>query len=139
MSLHTQCGRPFEHARTRLAYGEWLRRERRRVDARLHLAAAQTVFSELGAVPWADRARMELRAAGVPVVATAGGSEAVSLLTAQELQVARLAALGRTNREIAAQLFLSPRTVSYHLYKAFPKLGIGSRAELNRLNLGEAS
>jgi DNA-binding CsgD family transcriptional regulator len=139
MSIHELGGRPFEHARTRLAYGEWLRRERRRVDARLQLAAAQAIFSELSAEPWAERARTELRAAGVPVVVSAGGSEAVSRLTAQELHVARLAAQGRTNREIAARLFLSPRTVSYHLYKAFPKLGIGSRAELNRLDLGETS
>jgi DNA-binding CsgD family transcriptional regulator len=139
VSFHELGGRPFEHARTRLAYGEWLRRERRRVDARLQLAAAQATFSELGAEPWAERARTELRAAGVPVVASAGGSEAVSRLTAQELHVVRLAAQGRTNREIAARLFLSPRTVSYHLYKAFPKLGIGSRAELNRLDLGEMS
>jgi DNA-binding CsgD family transcriptional regulator len=93
----------------------------------------------VGAAPWAERARSELRAAGVPVVAAAGGSGVVSLLTAQELQVVRLAALGRTNREIAAQLFLSPRTVGYHLYKAFPKLGIASRAELARLDLGDVS
>jgi DNA-binding CsgD family transcriptional regulator len=139
VSLHALGGRPLEHARTRLVYGEWLRRERRRVDARLHLEAAQATFSELGAAPWAERARTELRAAGAPAVATAGASGAVSLLTAQELHVARLAAQGRTNREIAERLFLSPRTVSYHLYKAFPKLGIGSRAELNRLDLGEES
>jgi DNA-binding CsgD family transcriptional regulator len=139
VSLHALGGRPLEHARTRLVYGEWLRRERRRVDARLQLEVALTIFSEAGAEPWAERARTELRATGVPAVAAAGGKGLASRLTAQELQVVRLAALGRTNREIAAQLFLSPRTVGFHLYKAFPKLGIGSRAELNRLDLGEVS
>jgi DNA-binding NarL/FixJ family response regulator len=137
--LHALGGRPLEQARTRLVYGEWLRRERRRVDARLQLEVARTIFSELGAEPWAERARAELRATGAPAVAATGGSGAVSRLTAQELHVVRLAALGRTNREIAAQLFLSPRTVGFHLYKAFPKLGISSRAELNRLDLGEVS
>jgi DNA-binding CsgD family transcriptional regulator len=139
VSFHALGGRPLEHARTRLVYGEWLRRERRRVDARLQLEVALTIFSEAGAGPWAERARTELRATGVPAVAAAGGKGLASRLTAQELQVVRLAALGRTNREIAAQLFLSPRTVGFHLYKAFPKLGIGSRAELNRLDLGEVS
>jgi DNA-binding NarL/FixJ family response regulator len=135
--LHDLGGKPFEHARTRLAYGEWLRRERRRVDARLQLGAALEMFSELGAAPWAERARAELRATGAPVTAGADAAGPVSRLTAQELQVVRLAALGKSNREIAAQLFLSPRTVGYHLYKAYPKLGIGSRAELARLDLGE--
>ncbi|HEU5388204.1 MAG TPA: AAA family ATPase [Streptosporangiaceae bacterium] len=135
--LHELSGRPFEHARTRLAYGEWLRRQRRRVDARVQLAAALETFAELAAGPWAERARHELLATGATVVATANGAASISRLTPQELQVVRLAALGKTNREIAAQLFLSPRTVGYHLYKAYPKLGIGSRAELTRLELGE--
>jgi DNA-binding CsgD family transcriptional regulator len=135
--LHERGGRPFEQARTRLAYGEWLRRERRRVDARRQLAAALATFRELGAVPWTERAGTELRAAGATIAATADVSGAVSRLTAQELQVARLAAQGKTNREIAAQLFLSPRTVGYHLYKAYPKLGIGARTALAGLDLGE--
>lgn len=135
--LHDLGGRPFEYARTRLAYGEWLRRERRRVDARPHLGAALETFSELGAAPWAERARTELRATGAQVTAGADAAGPVSRLTAQELQVVRLAALGKTNREIAAQLFLSPRTVGYHLYKAYPKLGIGSRSELARMDLRE--
>jgi DNA-binding CsgD family transcriptional regulator len=135
--LHELGGRPFEHARTRLAYGEWLRRERRRIDARIQLRAALETFSEIGAAPWADRARAELRATGALVVAAEDSAEPVSQLTSQELQVVRLAALGRTNREIAAQLFLSPRTVGYHLYKAYPKLGIGSRTELAGLDLGD--
>jgi DNA-binding CsgD family transcriptional regulator len=135
--LHELGGRPFEHARTRLAYGEWLRRARRRVDARTQLGAALKAFSEMGATPWAERAGAELRATGAPTVTPSGSPGPASTLTPQELQVVRLAALGGTNREIAAQLFLSPRTVGYHLYKAFPKLGIGSRAELARLDLGE--
>jgi DNA-binding CsgD family transcriptional regulator len=135
--LHERGGRPFEHARTRQVYGEWLRRERRRSEARLQLAAALEAFRELGAVPWTERARTELRATGATIAAAADVSGAASRLTAQELQVARLAAEGRTNREIAARLFLSPRTVAYHLYKAYPKLGISSRAALARLNLGE--
>ena len=135
--LHELGGRPFDNARTRLVYGEWLRRQRRRVDARDQLVPALETFTELGAAPWAERARAELRAAGAPVVAAGDASGPVSRLTPQELQVVRLAALGRTNREIAARMFLSPRTVGYHLYKAFPKLGIDSRAELARLDLGE--
>ena len=135
--LHELGGRPFEHARTQQAYGEWLRRERRRVDARRQLEAAMETFRELGATPWTERARAELRAAGATIAASADVSGAASRLTAQELQVARLAAQGRTNREIAAQLFLSPRTVGYHLYKAYPKLGISSRAALASLDLGE--
>jgi DNA-binding CsgD family transcriptional regulator len=137
IGLHERGGRPFEHARTRQAYGEWLRRERRRVDARLQLATALQLFSELGAVPWAERARSELRAAGTTIAAVAEVPGVASRLTAQELQVARLAAQGRTNREIAAQLFLSPRTVGYHLYKAYPKLGVSSRTELAGLDLGD--
>lgn len=135
--LHELGGRLFEHARTRLAYGEWLRRERRRVDARLQLGAALETFSELGAAPWAERARAELRATGAPVTAGADAAGPISRLTAQELQVVRLAALGKTNREIASQLFLSPRTIGYHLYKAYPKLGISSRTELASLDLGQ--
>jgi DNA-binding CsgD family transcriptional regulator len=78
-----------------------------------------------------------LRATGAPVTPRADTGRPIDRLTAQELQVVRLAALGKTNREIACQLFLSPRTVGYHLYKAYPKLGIGARAELARMDLGE--
>ncbi|MEU5877104.1 AAA family ATPase [Spirillospora sp. NPDC047279] len=140
--LHLQGGPPLEHARTELLYGEWLRRSRRRNEARGHLRAALQIFERLGAEPWAERARIELRAAGEsqaePGPAQEGG-DLLGLLTPQELQVVRLAADGLSNREIGAQLFLSPRTVGYHLYKAYPKLGVASRGELARLDLGGAA
>lgn len=121
--------RPFEHARTQLLFGEWLRRGQRKADARLQLDAAAETLDRLGAVPWAERARAELRAAGAgaPAPATAGP---LASLTPQELQIVRLARQGLANKEIAARLFLSPRTVGYHLYKAYPKLGVAGRAEL---------
>ncbi|MGP3952507.1 ATP-binding protein [Streptomyces sp. 7N604] len=137
LRLHQSGGRPFERARTELLYGEWLRRGRRRSDARMPLRSALEVFERLRAKPWAERTRAELRATGESG-ATMGQATAANLidrLTPQELQVVRLAAEGSSSREIAAQLFLSPRTVEHHLYKAYPKLGIGSRRELARLNL----
>jgi len=91
--------------------------------------AAET-FDRLGAIPWTDRANQELRAAGEDVPSAGHRADPLSQLTAQELQVVRLAATGATNREIAGQLFLSPRTVGYHLYKAYPKLGVSSRRAL---------
>ncbi|RFS87574.1 helix-turn-helix transcriptional regulator [Actinomadura spongiicola] len=130
LTAHREGGRPFERARTELLYGEWLRRSRRRAQARARLRAALDVFERLGAVPWAERARGELRAAGQAV--RADGDDLPARLTAQEMQVVRLAMTGATNRQIAAQLRLSHRTVAYHLYKAFPKLGVASRAELHR-------
>ncbi|MFF2541370.1 ATP-binding protein [Kitasatospora sp. NPDC058063] len=129
LSRHATAHRPFEQARTALLYGEWLRRTRRRTDARPHLRAALETFDRLGAHPWAARARTELSATGTPAPATPTGTPQ-SPLTPQELQIARLAAQGLTNRDIAAQLFLSPRTVAHHLYKAYPKLNITSRTEL---------
>ena len=132
---HAVSGRPFEHARTALLYGEWLRRGRRGTDARAPLRAALALFDRTGARPWADRARAELRAAGEPAAAGAPAPDPLSLLTPQELQVVRLAASGATNRDIAAQLFISPRTVSHHLYRAFPKLGVTNRTALARLDL----
>jgi DNA-binding CsgD family transcriptional regulator len=121
---------PLQRARTELLYGEWLRRERRRIDARGHLRTALEVFRALGAVPWAERAEAELRATGE--TARKRDTSAVEQLTPQELQIAGLVAEGLTNKEIAAQLFLSPRTVDYHLRKVFTKLGITSRSELIR-------
>ncbi|KOX26834.1 LuxR family transcriptional regulator [Saccharothrix sp. NRRL B-16348] len=126
-------GRPFERARTELLYGEWLRRARRKADARTHLRSASDLFERLGATPWAARARTELRATGESRAVP--GPDPLSTLTPQELQVVRLAAEGLSNRDIGAQLFLSPRTVGYHLYKAYPKLGVASRVELGRLAL----
>ncbi|MFI6298136.1 LuxR C-terminal-related transcriptional regulator [Nonomuraea sp. NPDC050790] len=132
--LHEGASRPFERARTELLYGEWLRRERRRADARGLLGSALETFERLRARPWAERARAELRIAG-GAAATPAAADLLDRLTPQELQVVRLAAEGASSREIAAKLFLSPRTVEYHLYKAYPKLGITSRRELARLNL----
>ena len=123
----------FGRARTELLLGEALRRAKRRTEAREALRSALTVFDALGARVWAEQARRELRALGeAPARALSGG---LGVLTPQELQVSRLVAAGASNREIAAQLFLSARTVEYHLYKAYPKLGIGSRTELARLVL----
>ncbi|MEU0562382.1 AAA family ATPase [Dactylosporangium sp. NPDC006015] len=116
---------PFEQARIRLAYGEWLRRTRDTTSARLQLRDALESLDRLGAQPWADRARNELRAAGV---ATVGSGPAA--LTPQERQIATLAATGLTNKQIGERLFLSHRTVGAHLHRAFPKLGITSRAAL---------
>jgi DNA-binding CsgD family transcriptional regulator len=121
---------PLQRARTELLYGEWLRRERRRTDARGHLRTALELFRTLGAVPWAERAEAELRATGE--TARKRDMSAVEQLTPQELQIAGLVSEGLSNKEIAAQLFLSPRTVDYHLRKVFTKLGITSRAELIR-------
>jgi len=135
LRLHAGSGRPFEHARTALLYGEWLRRNRRGTDARAHLRAALALFERTGARPWADRARAELRAAGETIAPGAPAPDRLSPLTPQELQVVRLAASGATNRDIAAQLFISPRTVSHHLYRAFPKLGVTNRTALARLDL----
>ena len=125
---------PFDQARTRLLYGEWLRRERRRTDARPHLRAAVSTFEQLGVRPWEARARSELRASGE--TARKRDPSTRDQLTPQELQICRLVASGMTNPEVAAQLILSPRTVDYHLRKVFTKLGIASRAELGAVDLG---
>jgi DNA-binding CsgD family transcriptional regulator len=117
-----------ELARARLLYGEWLRREGRRVDAREHLRAAHETFSLAGAEAFAERARRELTATGETVRRLT--VETRDVLTPQEAQVARLAQQGLTNQEIGAELFISPRTVEYHLHKVFTKLGIRSRKGL---------
>lgn len=122
-------GWPFERALAQLDFGEWLRRRRRSAEARPLLTAALEIFERLGARPWTERAVAELRAAGVAVADTAL-PEAVAALTPQELQIARLAAAGLTNREIGARLYLSPRTIGFHLHKIFPKLGVTARAHL---------
>ncbi|MFE0377597.1 ATP-binding protein [Streptomyces inhibens] len=124
---------PFTRARLMLAHGTWLRRRRRVLEARIPLRIARESFEALGVAPWCERARQELRSAGE-------GSKRQSradwdLLTPQELQIAKLAADGLTNREIGQQLYLSPRTVGAHLYRIFPKLGITSRGQLrDKLN-----
>ena len=115
-------------ARSRLVYGEWLRRANRRVDAREQLRMAHEMFSNMGAEAFAERARRELAATGETVRKRT--VETLDELTTQEAEVARLAVDGHTNPEIGAQLFISPRTVEYHLRKVFTKLGISSRKEL---------
>jgi DNA-binding CsgD family transcriptional regulator len=111
-----------------LLYGEWLRREGRRLDARAHLRLAHDTFSRAGAEAFGERTRRELLATGETVPRRT--AETRDVLTAQEAQIARLAADGHSNPEIGAQLFISPRTVEYHLRKVFTKLAISSRREL---------
>jgi DNA-binding CsgD family transcriptional regulator len=118
-------------ARARLLYGEWLRRQGRRVDARDQLRAARDLFVSMGAEAFAARAGRELSATGERV-RKAPASPAAVQLTPQETQIVRLAMDGGSNPAIAAQLFISPRTVEYHLHKIFTKLGITSRNQLNR-------
>jgi DNA-binding CsgD family transcriptional regulator len=119
---------PLHRARLQLAYGMWLRRRQQAADSRAPLRAARDTFDALGAAPWAQRARDELRASGERSHQPA--PRALDLLAPQELQIARLAAEGLSNREIGQQLYLSHRTISNHLYRIFPKLRITSRVEL---------
>ncbi|HTY72384.1 MAG TPA: AAA family ATPase [Actinomycetes bacterium] len=119
---------PWHRARIQQAYGEWLRRQRRVAESREPLHAALAAYEVIGATAWAAQVRRELRAAGDRV--DSGGEAVAELLSPQELQIARLAAQGLSNREIGQQLFLSPRTVGSHLYRIFPKLKITSRAQL---------
>src|SRR3954447_8126097 len=128
-----QSRRAFDRARTELLFGEHLRRTRRRVEARDHLDAALSEFERVGAALWAERAHRELRASGQ--TARKRDPSTVDQLTAQEVQIARFVARGATNREVAAQLFLSKRTVDYHLRRIFAKLAISSRNELATLEL----
>jgi DNA-binding CsgD family transcriptional regulator len=115
-------------ARGHLVYGEWLRREARRIDARNELRAAYELFTDFGMEAFAERSRIELEATGEH--ARKRTSATLDELTAQEAQISRLAADGNTNREIAAHLFISPSTVEYHLRKAFRKLDVTSRTQL---------
>jgi DNA-binding CsgD family transcriptional regulator len=131
LRYHAQTPDTFETARTRLAYGQRLRRARNRVLAREHLRAAVETFERLDAPPWADRARTELAATGETL--RRRDPSTVDELTPQELQIALLLAGGRTTREAAAALFLSPKTIEYHLRHVYQKLGIHSREELARI------
>jgi DNA-binding CsgD family transcriptional regulator len=121
---------PFERAQLRLDHAEWLRRRRRINDAKAVLTQALGTFRRLGARPWAERAQAELRACGVAVTGAPGGPDALGELTPQQRQIVRLASDGLTDREIGERLFLSPRTVSSHLYRSYPKLGVASRHQL---------
>jgi DNA-binding NarL/FixJ family response regulator len=116
-------------ARLLLAYGSWLRRQRRVADSRVPLRTARELFDAMGVVWLGDRARRELGATGE--ASRARNVNSVDELTPQELQIARLAADGLSNREIGERLYLSHRTVGFHLYHVYPKLGISSRAQLH--------
>jgi DNA-binding CsgD family transcriptional regulator len=121
---------PFERAQLRLDYAEWLRRRRRINDAKPVLTEALGTFQRLGARSWAQRAQAELRASGVAVTSAPAEPDALAELTPQQRQIVRLASDGLTDREIGDRLFLSPRTVSSHLYRSYPKLGVASRHQL---------
>jgi DNA-binding CsgD family transcriptional regulator len=130
LRLHESTPDRFEHARTHLCFGESLRRAGQRVRAREQLRAALEAFDELGAAPWAERARSELLATGER--ARRRDPSTLDELTPQELQIGMVLASGHTTREAAAKLFLSPKTVEYHLRNVYRKLGIHSREELAR-------
>ncbi|GKQ41773.1 LuxR C-terminal-related transcriptional regulator [Streptomyces sp. A012304] len=133
LDLHDHGTRAVERARTELLFGGALRRLRRRTEARDRLHSALEAFESFGAPHCADRARVELRALGAPAATPRVPESPTQLLTAQQLRVARMAAEGATNREIAARLALSPRTIDHHLRGVFTRLGIRSRIELVRL------
>jgi DNA-binding CsgD family transcriptional regulator len=124
----SRCRAGFQTARTHLVFGEWLRRQKRRLEARSHLRLAYSMFNEMGAEAFAERTRVELDATGEHsrrrVVDT------MNELTAQELQIAHLVSVGATNSEVSSQLFISKSTVDYHLGKIYRKLGISSRRQL---------
>jgi DNA-binding CsgD family transcriptional regulator len=121
---------PFQRARILFAYGQWLRRRRRIAESRAPLRAARDTFDALGCRAWSEQTRRELRASGES--SRRRDPAARDQLTAQELQIAQLAAKGLSNREIGERLYLSPRTISTHLYRVFPKLGITARGQLGR-------
>jgi DNA-binding CsgD family transcriptional regulator len=121
---------PFERAQLRLDYAEWLRRRRRINDAKPVLTEALGTFRRLRARSWAQRTEAELRACGVAVAGAPGEPDALWELTPQQRQIVRLASDGLTNRQIGDRLFLSPRTVSSHLYRSYPKLGVAGRHQL---------
>jgi DNA-binding CsgD family transcriptional regulator len=135
LAFHQESDRPLDLARTELLYGEYLRRVRRRTEARSRLRNAHEAFERLGATAWTERAHRELRTTGE--IVRKRDPSTLGDLTPQELQIARFVADGATNKEVAAQLFLSKRTIDYHLRKIFTKLDITSRSELVRLGASE--
>jgi DNA-binding CsgD family transcriptional regulator len=134
LAQHSHAARPFDRARTQLAYGEFLRRSQRRVDARTHLRQALEIFEDLHAEPFAMRAAAELRASGE--TARKRDPSTLTQLTPMERQVAQLVSQGMSNKEVAAQCWVSPRTVEFHLRNVFTKTGVTSRTELAHLDLG---
>jgi DNA-binding CsgD family transcriptional regulator/tetratricopeptide (TPR) repeat protein len=133
LAHHADAGRPLDAARARLAYGEWLRRSQRRIDARQHLREAVETFQDLRAQSLAARADQELRASGE--TARKRDPSTLVKLTPTELQIARLVSSGLSNKDVAAQCWISPRTVAFHLRNVFAKAGVTSRGELARLDL----
>jgi DNA-binding CsgD family transcriptional regulator len=133
LAHHAGAGRPLDAARAQLAYGEWLRRSQRRVDARQHLREAVETFQDLRAEALAARANQELRASGE--TARKRDPSTLVKLTPTELQIARLVSSGLSNKDVAAQCWISPRTVAFHLRNVFAKAGVTSRGELAQLDL----
>ena len=129
---------PYERARLRLDYGEWLRRQRRISEAKPVLTAALDGFRALGAAPWTGRAEAGLRACGVAAAEAAAMPDALHDLTPVQRRIVVMAASGKTNREIASEMFLSPRTVSSYLYQVYPKLGVARRHQLRGVVAGIA-
>lgn len=137
LAFHERSPRPLERARTELCYGERLRRAGRRVDSRLRLRSALELFDGLGAVPWSDRTRVELAASGER--AARRDPTVAERLTPQELQIALAVGEGRTNKQVAASLFLSPKTIEYHLHNVYRKLDVRSRTQLAARLGGESA
>ena len=135
VSTFASLGVRLEEARSRLCHGERLRRSGRRVEARSQLRAALELFERMRCAPWVERTESELRTSGETLRAR-GLDAPADVLTPQELQVAKLAAAGLSNKEVAARLFLSVKTIEAHLHRAYRKLDVGSRAELAPLLSG---
>ena len=135
LQWHARSPRPFEHARTQLCFGERLRRSKRKAAGRAQLTGALETFVRIGAESWADRARSELEATGRKMTPARGRQ--TDVLTSQELQIAMAVAEQLTNREIAQRLFVSRKTVEYHLSHIYMKLGVASRDGLRGLLEGE--
>ncbi|MEP7091864.1 MAG: helix-turn-helix transcriptional regulator, partial [Nocardioidaceae bacterium] len=133
LAHHAAANRPYDGARVQLSYGEFLRRNQRRVDARSQLRGALDTFEDLHSRPLAERARQELRASG-ETARKRDPSTALSL-TPMELKVAELVSQGLSNKDVAAQCWVSPRTVAFHLRNVFTKAGVTSRGELAHLVL----
>jgi DNA-binding CsgD family transcriptional regulator len=134
LTHHAAAHRPYDRARVQLAYGEYLRRHQRRVDSRGHLRAALETFEDLHSGPLAERAAQELRASGE--TARKRDPSTVLDLTPMELKVAELVSRGLSNKDVAGQCWVSPRTVAFHLRNVFAKTGVTSRGELAHLDLG---